>query len=97
MRCRETCSECPPLRRQMLQKDRSQAIAPIFGATCRGDLSLSSMAKWATRPDTDDLVDELEDADLAYLTVRGFGPLSVGLLDHCFADDPVHIRSVIEI
>jgi hypothetical protein len=75
MRCRETCSECPPLRRQMLQKDRSQAIAPIFGANCRGDLTLSSMAKWATRPDMDDLVDELEDADLAYLTVRGIWAL----------------------
>ena len=29
------------------------------------------MAKRATRPDMDELVNELEDADLAYLTVRG--------------------------
>lgn len=33
--------------------------------------SLSSMAERATRPEMDELVNELEDADLAYLTVRG--------------------------
>jgi hypothetical protein len=42
-------------------KPQPRSSEPIVEA-----ISLSSMAKWATRPDMDDL----EDADLAYLTVR---------------------------